>query len=149
LETNQVLEISADNARLDVALIHRFLTESYWARGIPLETVQRAIRGSLCFGAYLGCKQVAFARVITDRATFAYLADVFVLPDHRGAGVSRQMMDAIVSHPELKGLRRWSLVTRDAHGLYEKYGFTPLANPARWMERHDPGIYERSNDSHG
>jgi GNAT superfamily N-acetyltransferase len=136
-------EISSDSARLDVALIHRFLTGSYWAKDIPLETVKRAIEGSLCFGAYLDGAQIAFARVITDRATFAYLADVFVLPEQRGKGVSKQLMEAIMAHPELQNLRRWSLVTRDAHGLYAQFGFTPLANPPRWMERHDGEVYQR------
>jgi GNAT superfamily N-acetyltransferase len=137
------IEVSADPSRLDVALIHRVLAESYWAKGIPRETVERSIRGSLCFGAYAENGQIGFARIISDRATFAYLADVFVLPGHRGQGVSRALMEAIVAHPELQGLRRWSLVTRDAHGLYEKFGFKPLASPPRWMERLDPDVYRR------
>jgi GNAT superfamily N-acetyltransferase len=136
-------EISSDPARLDVAVIHRFLSESYWAKDIPLETVKRAIAGSLCFGAYLDGAQIGFARLITDRTTFAYLADVFVLPGHRGKGVSKQMMEFMVAHPETQNLRRWCLVTRDAQGLYGKYGFTPLASPPRWMERYDGEVYQR------
>jgi len=135
--------ITTDPAALDVALIHRVLTSSYWAAGIPLETVERSIRHSLCFGIFEGDAQVGFARVITDHATYAYLADVFVVETHRGRGLSKRLMDAVVSHPELQGLRRWMLATRDAHGLYARYGFTPLAAPDRWMERHDPEVYRR------
>ena len=135
--------VSTDAARLDVAAIHAFLTESYWARGIPLEVVRRSIEGSLCFGLYDGNAQVGFARVITDRATFAYLGDVYVLPSHRGQGLSKWLMECIRAHPALQGLRRWALVTQDAHGLYRQYGFGDLAAPERWMERHDPDVYRR------
>jgi GNAT superfamily N-acetyltransferase len=135
------LEISTDPARLDVALIHQFLTESYWAKGIPLETVEQSIRGSLCFGAYDGKAQLGYARVISDRATIAYLGDVFVLPEARGRGVSKALMEAIVAHPDLQGLRRWILLTRDAHKLFEQFAFKPIANPPLWMERHDPDAY--------
>ncbi|MGX9719818.1 GNAT family N-acetyltransferase [Stenotrophomonas acidaminiphila] len=130
------LRISTDKGELDVPLIHRFLsTGAYWSPGVSKETVERAIAGSLCFGGYLdGAGQVAFARVITDAATFAYLADVFVLPEHRGHGHSRQLMDAIMAHPQLQGLRRFMLATLDAHGLYAHYGFTPVARPERLME---------------
>lgn len=134
------LAVSDDPARLDLDVIHGFLTRTYWAAGVPRETVARAIAGSLAFGAYLpaaggGERQVGFARVITDRATFAYLADVFVLEEERGQGLAALLMEAIQSHPDLQGLRRWALVTRDAHGLYSRFGFAPLAAPESWMER--------------
>ncbi|MRX11655.1 GNAT family N-acetyltransferase [Pseudoduganella sp. FT25W] len=136
------LHISTDKAALDVAMIHQFLSErSTWAIGIPLVTVQRAIDNSLCFGAYLDGRQVGFARVTTDRATFAYLADVFVLEAQRGKGVSKEMMTAVMAHPELQGLRRFMLATSDAHSLYAGYGFTPPARPASLMERYFPDIY--------
>jgi GNAT superfamily N-acetyltransferase len=135
------ITIDTDKSRLDLAVIHGFLTTSYWAKGIPRETVERSIEGSLCFGVYEGPRQVGFARVITDSATFAYLADVFILESHRGRGLSRRLMDAIVAHPSLQGLRRWMLATRDAHGLYARYGFKPLAAPDRMMELHNPGVY--------
>jgi GNAT superfamily N-acetyltransferase len=134
-------EISTDPARLDLDAIHGFLTACYWARGIPRDTVARSLRGSLCFGVYHAGTQVGFARVITDRATFAYVADVFVLPDHRGRGLSKRLLAAIKSHPELQGLRRWFLGTRDAHGLYRQFGFAPPAEPALWMEIHDKDVY--------
>jgi GNAT superfamily N-acetyltransferase len=138
-------EISADTSRLDLDVIHRYLSEeSYWAPGIPRETVTRAIANSLCFGIYTEeGAQVGFARLITDRATFAYLADVFVLSEHRGKGLSKRLMETIIAHPEVQGLRRWALATRDAHELYVRYGFTPLAKPDRMMERHDPNVYRR------
>jgi GNAT superfamily N-acetyltransferase len=128
------MKISDDTALLDLDVIHGYLTRCYWAEGIPREVVERSIAGSLCFGAYEDGAQVGFARVVTDQATFAYLADVFVLETYRGRGVSRQLMEAIVSHPQLQGLRRWHLVTRDAHGVYAKFGFKPLAAPERHME---------------
>jgi len=130
------LRISTDKGELDVPLIHRFLsTGAYWSPGVARETVERAIAGSLCFGGYLdGAGQVAFARVITDAATFAYLADVFVLPAHRGRGHAVQLMDAVVTHPQLQGLRRFMLATLDAHGLYARYGFVAPARPERLME---------------
>ncbi|AUZ54890.1 GNAT family N-acetyltransferase [Stenotrophomonas acidaminiphila] len=130
------LRISTDKGELDVPLIHRFLsTGAYWSPGVARETVERAIAGSLCFGGYLdGAGQVAFARVITDAATFAYLADVFVLPAHRGRGHAVQLMDAVVAHPQLQGLRRFMLATLDAHGLYARYGFVAPARPERLME---------------
>lgn len=135
--------ITTDPAALDVALIHAWLTRSYWAAGIPLETVRRSIEGSLNFGLFDGPAQVAFARLVSDRATFAYLADVFVLESHRGRGLSKWLMETVIAHPEVQGLRRWVLATRDAHGLYARYGFTPLAAPERWMEKHDPEVYRR------
>jgi GNAT superfamily N-acetyltransferase len=139
---NNGIEISSDPARLDPAAIHHFLaTESHWAQGIPLELVERSIRGSLCFGAYAGTAQIAFARVVTDGATFAYLCDVFVLPEYRGRGVARRLLDAVFADPRLQGLRRFALATRDASGLYANFGFTPLARPSIWMERHNPHVY--------
>lgn len=138
-------EISTDPSRIDLPLVYGYLTASYWAKGIPEQTVRRSIQHSLCFGVYRGSRQVGFARVISDYATFAYLADVFVLEDCRGRGLAVWLMQCIMDHPELQGLRRWSLVTRDAHGLYRKFGFRELAAPARWMERHDPGIYARDH----
>src|SRR5262245_58630952 len=124
------ISIDTDPTRLDVDLIHRVLAESYWARGIPREPVERAIRGSLCFGAYEGDRQVGFARAVTDLATFAYLADVYVVDSHRGRGIGKALVAAVLAHPSLQGLRRWMLATRDAHALYARHGFTPLAAPA-------------------
>jgi GNAT superfamily N-acetyltransferase len=135
--------VDTDKARLDVDMIHGFLRQSYWAAGVPRETVERSIAHSLCFGIYVDGRQVGFARVVSDYATFAYLADVFVLDAFRGRGLSKQLMDAIVSHPHLQGLRRWLLATRDAHGLYARYGFTPLGTPERLMERLNPSVYAR------
>ena len=137
----QPYEISSDTSRLNVTAIHAFLTQTYWSPGIPFATVERAVRNSVCVGAYVGNEQVGFARMVTDRATFAYLADVYVLEEHRGNGLSRRMMEAIMQLPELHGLRRMMLVTRDAHGLYEKFGFKPLAAPARFMELHNANAY--------
>jgi GNAT superfamily N-acetyltransferase len=122
---NEGITIDTDQNRLDLKTIHEFLTNSYLARGIPMEIVERSIRGSLCFGLYDGDQQVGFARVISDYATFAYLADVFVLPSHRGRGLGKTLMTTIVAHPSLQGLRRWLLATRDAHDLYAKFGFCP------------------------
>jgi GNAT superfamily N-acetyltransferase len=135
--------ISADPKLLDLEIIHGFISTSYWARAIPRELVARMLRHSLCFGAYRENCQVAFGRVITDYATFAYVADVFVLPEHRGRGLSKAIMSAMKNHPELQGLRRWMLITADAHGLYEPFGFKPIAHPERHMEIHRPGIYEK------
>jgi len=126
--------ITTDPSRLDLNVIHRFLCRSYWAAGIPRGTVERAIRHSLCFGALDGQQQVGFARVISDQATYAYVSDVFVLPSHRGRGIGKRLMAAIVAHPDLQGLRRWTLFTRDAHGLYRQYGFDEARHPERLME---------------
>lgn len=134
-------EITSEYARLDVKAIHSYLTQAYWSKGIPLATVERAIKNSVCFGVLHSSGQVGFARVITDKATFAYLADVYVLEPHRGKGLSRRMMEEIKRHPELQGLRRVLLATRDAHGLYEKFGFKPLGAPERMMEIHVPNPY--------
>jgi GNAT superfamily N-acetyltransferase len=133
--------ISTDPARLDLDVIHGFLTTSYWSDGIPREVVTRALGHSLCFGAYEDGRQVGFARVITDRATFAYVADVFVLASHRGRGVGKHLMACIVAHPELQDLKLWTLFTRDAHGLYQQYGFTPARYPDRLMERRREPAY--------
>lgn len=133
--------VDTDPARLDMEVIHGFLAQSYWARGIPRELVERAVRNSLCFGLYEGALQVGFARVVTDQATFAYLADVFVVESHRGRGLAQVLVAAVVADPRLQGLRRWMLATRDAHGLYARFGFKPLAVPARFMELHAPDVY--------
>jgi GNAT superfamily N-acetyltransferase len=139
--------ISTDPARLDLDVIHGFLTNCYWAKGIPREVVARSIEHALCFGIYDGSgAQVAFARVISDFATVAYVGDVFVLDSHRGRGLGKWLMEAITAHPSLQGLRRWILTTRDAHGLYSQVGFTPVKFPERYMERHDPHVYESSAD---
>jgi GNAT superfamily N-acetyltransferase len=137
--------ICTDPARLDADVIHAFLTESYWAAGITREVVKQSIRHSLSFGLYKGERQIGFARVITDYATFAYLADVFVLTEFRGEGLGKWLIEVVVSHPELSGLRRWMLATRDAHGLYGKSGFTELEQPKRWMEKHAPNVYVNSD----
>ena len=134
-------EISTDRGRMDVGLIHGFLRSSYWARGIPREVVERSVRNSLCFGAFLGAAQVGFARVVSDFATVAYVGDVFVLPDHRGRGVSKRLMAAVLAHPDLQGLRRLLLATQDAHGLYARFGFGPLAHPEHFMTIHKPDAY--------
>jgi len=134
-------EISTDPARLDVDAIHAFLTQSYWSPGIPRATVARAIANSLCFGVFWQGQQIGFARMVTDKTTFAYLCDVYVLEEHRGHGVSKQLMAHVMQHPDLQGLRRMMLATRDAHGLYTQYGFTALTAPDRIMEIVRPDIY--------
>ena len=135
--------ISTDNNRLDMSLIHNFLTQSYWAKGIPFETVKRSIEHSLSFGLYQNQQQVGFARLVTDYATFAYLADVFILEPFRNQGLSKWLLEVVMAHPELQGFRRWILGTKDAHGLYRQYGFTELKWPERFMERLVPDIYMR------
>jgi len=138
-------EISTDPARIDLDVTHRFLSdEAYWSPGVPREIVERAIGNSIVFGIYKGSAQAGLARVVSDRATFAWICDVFVLPEHRGAGLGKWLMECVTAHPELQGLRRWMLATRDAHGLYRKYGFTELHDATRFMERWDPEIYRRS-----
>jgi GNAT superfamily N-acetyltransferase len=135
--------ISTDSSRLDVVVIHQFLTNSYWAQGIPRDVVERSIEHSLCFGIYDGSgAQVGFARVISDFATIAYLGDVFVLESHRGQRLGKWLMECVMRHPALQGLRRWILLTRDAHELYKQFGFTPLKSADRYMELHRPDIYE-------
>jgi len=136
--------VTTDPARLDLDFIHGYLTRSYWSEGISREIVERGIANSLCFGVYEGDKQIGFARVITDYATFAYLADVFIIESHRGKGLSKFLMESIINDARLQGLRRWILGTRDAHRLYSKYGFTPLAKPDRFMEVHNPDVYKHS-----
>jgi len=136
--------ISTDRARVDLDVIHNFLANCYWAKGIPRDVVERSIEHSLCFGIYDGTGlQVGFARVISDFATVAYLGDVFVLESHRGRGLSKWLMECVMQHPSLQNLRRWILLTRDAHGLYARSGFTPLKAPERYMELHQPNVYER------
>ena len=141
----QNLEIDTDRNRLDRSLIHRYLSEeSYWARGVPRAVLDRALDHSLCFGVYREGAQVAFARLVTDYATFAYLSDVFVLETERGQGIAQRLMATVMAHPELQGLRRIALATRDAHALYARYGFTPLARPETFMEHYRPDIYATS-----
>jgi N-acetylglutamate synthase-like GNAT family acetyltransferase len=125
--------ISTDQTKLDVDVVHNFLTRSYWAAGIPRTTVVRAIENSLCFGVYDNAKQIGFARVISDFATYAYIADVFILEPYRERGLGKELMASIMSHPKLQGLRRWNLGTRDAHGLYAQFGFKPVDNPSSIM----------------
>lgn len=133
--------ISTDSARLDVSAVHNYLSASYWAQGISREVVVRAIENSLCFGLYSGNEQIGFARVVTDKATFAYLCDVYILEAHRGKGLSKWLMHCVVEHPDLQGLRRFSLATRDAHGLYEKFGFMQLSKPESQMEILNQDVY--------
>jgi GNAT superfamily N-acetyltransferase len=133
--------ISTDPWRLDIDAIHAYLTRSYWAKGISKELVSKALQNSLCLGLYAGAAQIGFARVITDKATFAYLSDVYVLEEHRGRGLGKWLMSVIVAHPDLQGLRRFSLATRDAQGLYRQFGFVPLAHPERHMEILQRGLY--------
>jgi GNAT superfamily N-acetyltransferase len=140
--TKDSFYISTEKEKMDIDLIHSFLTRSYWAEGISKEIIRRSIEGSLCFGVFEYDKQVGFARMITDRATFAYLADVFIIDEYRGLGLSKWLMEVILSHPDLQGLRRMMLATRDAHELYKKFGFTPLNNVDRWMHIHHPDVYK-------
>lgn len=135
--------VSTDKARLDVGVIHAYLSQdSYWARGVPRAVVERSIENSLAFGVYCDGQQVGFARVVTDSATFAWIGDVFVIDAYRGRGFSKRLMECILAHPGLQGLRRWLLATHDAQGLYERYGFKPLARPERFFERHFPDVYK-------
>jgi len=136
--------ISTDRARLQVDVVHGWLSTSYWARGIPRATLERSIESSLCFGIYEEAgRQVGFARVVSDFATFAWVGDVFVAEEARGRGLAAWLMEVVAAHEDLQGLRRWILSTRDAHGLYEKTGFRPLARPENFLERWDPSIYSR------
>lgn len=146
-ERRDAFLISTDPALLDLVVIHGYLTRSYWAPGISASVVARSIAGSLCFGVYDEGRQVGFARVITDRATFAYLADVFVLESHQGRGLGTWLVQVIVAHPDLQGLRRFALATRDAHGLYSRFGFAPLAAPERHMEIVRPDLYRRVEET--
>jgi GNAT superfamily N-acetyltransferase len=136
--------VSTDRERIDLDVVHGFLTECYWAKGIPREVVARSIENSLCFGVYTQGRQVGFARVISDYATYAYVADVFILESFRGHGLGKWMMECIMQHPRLQGLRRWSLVTRDAQALYARFAFEPLKKPQNYMERHHPDAYHQT-----
>lgn len=135
--------ISTDPAKLDHKAVHAFLTTVYWCEGISLERVSKALDNSLCFGVYHQGKQVGLSRVVTDYATYAYLCDVYVLEAHRGKGLGHWMVECVMTHPELQNLRRFTLATRDAHGIYAAFGFTPPKAPERQMERHDPEVYRR------
>ena len=136
--------ITDDPARIDTASVHAFLTKSYWAAGIPEPTLRRALENSLCLGLIAPDDCLAgFARAVTDRATFAYLCDVYVLDAHRGRGLGKWLIQCLLEHPDLQGLRRFNLVTRDAHGLYAQNGFTAVIHPDRYMERLDPDVYKR------
>ena len=135
--------ISTDPARMDLDAIHAYLSQSYWAEGVPRAIVERSLLGSLTFGLFHDSSQVGLARVVTDRATFAYLCDVYVLEDHQGRGLGRWLIETVMAHPDLQGLRRFSLVTRDAQDLYSKFGFGALASPDRHMELVRPGLYLR------
>ena len=141
--TKDDFTVTTDKRRIDVNYVHKFLTHSYWAEGIPIETIQRSIEGSICFSAFHFDTQVGFARVITDEATFAYLADVFIDEKFRRKGLSKWMMEIITNYPSLQGLRRFILATRDAHGLYRQFGFQPLNNVDRWMQIHSPDVYRK------
>lgn len=134
--------ISTDKNKLDINSIHKFLsTKAYWSIGIPRDTVKRAIDNSLCFGLYDGKKQIGFARVISDFATIAYLGDVYILEKYRGQGLSKWLMESIMAHADLQGLRRWILLTGDAHTLYKQFGWTEIADATKWMELHNPNVY--------
>lgn len=142
--TDGEFTVTCDPEKQDLDVIHGFLRQAYWSRGIAREIVARSLRNSLCFALLHRDKQVGFARVISDLATIAYLGDVFVLPEYRGRGLSKWLMQCVTQHPDLQGLRRWILATSDAHGLYRQFGFTALAKPEIFMERHVPNIYMRS-----
>lgn len=136
--------ISTDRTRLDIDVVHEYLSTSYWARGMPRRTLERGIENSLTFGVYHHDAQVGFARVITDLATYAYLSDVFVIEGYRGRGLSKWLIECVLAHPELQGLRRFALFTRDARGLYERYGFAPARSPSVYLERWAPNVYNAS-----
>jgi GNAT superfamily N-acetyltransferase len=143
-----VYTISTDPSRLDVDTIYAYLAnESYWASGIPRKTVETAIRNSLCFGVYKQEQQIGYARVISDRATFAWLCDVFILKTYRGCGLGKWLVSCVLSHPELQNLKNWLLATQDAHGLYSQYGFKSPEHPQTWMIRRDPDVYHRQPNS--
>jgi GNAT superfamily N-acetyltransferase len=143
MNSSRNYSISTDKRSFNIALIHDFLRSSYWARDIPRGVVTRSIRNSLCFGVFYQGKQIGFARVITDRATLAYLADVFIVPEHRGRGVGRMLIGRILAHRDLQGLRRILLATKDAHGLYAAFGFKPLPHPEWFMTIVFPGVYQK------
>lgn len=142
IKMDNKFEIDSDRSRLDVDAIHDFLSnESYWAQTRTREQTETAIANSICFGVYDGERQIGFARVVSDRATFAYIGDVYVIDEYRGRGLSKWLMETILAHPDLQGLRRWVLATRDAHGLYRQFGFDKLKHPDRWMELPAPNAY--------
>ncbi|HEY0744469.1 MAG TPA: GNAT family N-acetyltransferase [Chryseosolibacter sp.] len=137
--------ISTDKTRLDIDSIHTFLsTQAYWSINVPKARVKTAIENSLCFGVYKNGEQIGFARVLTDFAAIAYLGDVYILEEHRGYGLSKWLIQTIMSHPELQGLRRWILLTKDAHGLYRQFGWKDIADPSKWMEVHNKNVYSAS-----
>lgn len=138
--------VTTDTTFFNLEYIHGFLSQSYWGENIPIETVQKSIDNSLCFGVFHLGRQIGFARVVTDKATFGYLADVFIDEAYRGQGLSKWLMEEIMNHEELQGLRRFMLATRDAHGLYTQFGFSALTNTDRWMQIHNPDVYKSSND---
>lgn len=133
---------------MDVSMVQKFLAKSYWSKGISKSQVSRSMENSLCFGIFLADRQVGFARVITDKVTYAYIADVFIVAEFRNRGLATKLIDAIVNHPDLQGLRRWMLATRDAHNLYKKFGFKQLNDPGRFMERpmEEHQLFERPDD---
>jgi GNAT superfamily N-acetyltransferase len=137
--------ITTDPAKMDIDIIHGYLSRSYWAQGVPRATVQKSIEGSLSFAVLYGSRQVGFARVITDKATFGYLSDVFILEEYRGKGLSKWLMEIILGHPELQNFRRFLLSTRDAHGLYRQYGFKDLVSPENWMQVYNPEVYKSNS----
>src|SRR6202049_4055734 len=136
--------VSTDRGLIDMDVVHGFLTQCYWAKGIPRDVVARSIENSLCFGLYADGQEVGVARVITDYATYAYIGGVFVLESFRARGLGKWLMECVMKHPRLQGLRRWSVVTSDAHGLCSQVGFTPLKKPRNYMELHRPDVYTRS-----
>jgi GNAT superfamily N-acetyltransferase len=145
--TKDDYRISTDKETINLEYVHRFLSQSYWAENVPIDVVRRSIEGSLCFAVFSEERQVGFARVITDGATFAYLADVFIDEGFRGRGLSKWLMEVIIGHPHLQGLRRFLLATRDAHGLYRQFGFQPLNFADRWMQLHQPNVYMKKAGS--
>ncbi|MDB5208018.1 MAG: family acetyltransferase [Flavisolibacter sp.] len=135
--------ISNDKSKVNMAYVHRFLSKSYWAEGIPFDVVQRSVNGSLCFSLLYKEEQIGFARVITDEATFAHLCDVFIDENYRGKGLSKWLMEVVLAYPTLQGLRRFMLATKDAHGLYQQHGFAPLTFTDKWMHIHNPNAYKK------
>ena len=143
--TKDNYSISTDKEKINLDYVHGFLSRSYWAENIPPNVVRRSIEGSLCFAVFQGERQIGFARVITDGATFAYLADVSIDEAYRGRGLSKWLMEVITGYPDLQGLRRFMLATRDAHGLYRQFGFQPLNFVDRWMQVHQPNVYKEKS----
>ncbi|HVM88304.1 MAG TPA: GNAT family N-acetyltransferase [Puia sp.] len=142
--------VSDEKDLLNIEFVHHYLSQkSYWSANIPFEVVKKSIEGSMCFGVYKEETQIGFARIITDKATIAYLGDVFIDEEYRGLGLSKWLMEIIIKHDELQSLRRWMLITRDAHELYKKYGFTPIGDASKFMHRHNPDVYagNKTNNS--